>query len=435
MTDVRMPKLGESVTAGAVSRWLKMPGDAVALREPLLEISTDKIDTEIPSPAAGTLLEVLVAEGETVAVGTVLARIGERVAGVPEESVPAEEGSEASAPVGSVLSDNVERKHTIDAPTSRRADALKNQHTDLSPHTPGRTYLSPVVQKIAAEHAIDLAKVAGTGLGGRITKKDLLALLGSSAPPQSAQESTPQTQELTPLSAMRRAIAQHVSQSVRVAPHVATIFEVDMSRVVRHREAERATALQRGIRLTYSAYFIYAVAQALRRHPLVNDRYTDRGIVHNAGIHIGVAVALGKDGADGLLAPVLRHADEMTLFGVARALGERTERARAGQLLPDDLQGGTFTITNHGVGGSLIGTPIIVQPQSAILGVGAIVKRAIVKSAANSLLPSADDAIVIRPICYLTLSFDHRILDGASADAFLRDVQYQLETFEISLPE
>jgi len=432
MTEVRMPKLGESVTEGTVSRWLKTPGETVALREPLLEISTDKIDTEIPSPAGGTLLEVLVAEGETVAVGTVLARVGDAIpGGMPEDAGNRETtsgGNEYQSAENNASHPAVDHQSPI-------TDATGVKDRSLDPNAPGRAYLSPVVQKIAAEHAIDLANVTGTGLGGRITKKDLLALLASGAQPDDTPRSVPQDQEMTPLSAMRRAIAQHVSQSVRVAPHVATVFEVDMSRVVQHREAEREAARQRGIRLTYTAYFIYAAAQALRRHPLVNDRYTDRGIVHNAGIHIGVAVALGKDGADGLLAPVLRHADEMTLYGIARILDERTRRARAGQLLPDELQGGSFTVTNHGVGGSLVGTPIIVQPQSAILGVGAIVKRAVVRSVGASLLPSADDAIVIRPICYLTLSFDHRILDGASADAFLRDVQYKLEMFEVGSPK
>jgi 2-oxoglutarate dehydrogenase E2 component (dihydrolipoamide succinyltransferase) len=416
MTDVRMPKLGESVTEGTVSRWLKVRGELVVLREPLLEISTDKIDTEIPAPAGGTLLEVLVPEGETVAVGTILARIsGPEDAHTLSNTNTPESGSDDGSP-------SAVRQPAV-------ANMILPSSKEVDPAAPGSAYLSPVVQRIAADHAIDLASVTGTGLGGRITKKDLLALLESGVVAEKVVRAPKVDQEVTPLSAMRRAIAQHVSQSVRTAPHVATVFEVDMSNVVRHREAERTAALQRGVRLTYSAYFIYAVAQALRRHPIVNDRFTDKGIVRNTGVHIGMAVALGNNGADGLVAPVLRNADELTLLAVARTLDEQLKRARSGQLQPDDMQRGTFTITNHGVGGSLIGTPIIVQPQSAILGIGAIVKRPVVKSAGASLLPSADDAIVIRPMCYLTLSFDHRILDGASADAFLRDVQYQLETW------
>lgn len=425
MTDVRMPKLGESVTEGTVSRWLKRAGDAVALREPLLEISTDKIDTEIPSPAGGTLVEILIAEGETVPTGTVLARIGDTHALAGTHSPP------HAAPAPTELDHQPQGSHPNQHAIPRgsmaaAATPAAGNRTNDKP-TMGRAYLSPVVQRMAAEHHVDLASIEGTGLGGRITKKDMLAWL------ERSHSATPVS--TTPLSAMRRAIAQHMSESVRTAPHVASVFEVNMSAVVRHREEERTACQRRGIRLTYTAYFVHVVAHALRKHPQINDRFTEQGIVHNPHVHMGVAVALGTQGDAGLIVPVLRNADELTLHEVARALEALTERARAGTLQPDDLQGGTFTLTNHGVSGSLIGTPIIVQPQSAILGVGAIVKRAVVRSAGGSLLPSADDAIAIRPMCYLTLSFDHRIIDGATADAFLRDVQYQLEAWTSPVPE
>lgn len=429
MTEVRMPKLGESVTEGTVHRWLKTPGEVVALREPLLEISTDKIDTEIPSPSAGRLLEVLVAEGESVPVGTVLARIGTADTGADVESPKSDVGRRGAIPTEDRHDEDAPQEKT-DPPSGVEEQSLSEKRAPAERPVAGRAYLSPVVQKMTAEHQIDLARVTGTGLGGRITKRDLLLYLDAEVADEATDSALIATAaDITPLSSMRRAIAQHMSESVRTAPHVASIFEVDMSAVVRHRETERAAFAGRGVRLTYTAYVVHAVAQALGRHPRVNDCFTQEGIAHNSHIHIGVAVALGENGAEGLVVPVLRKADELTLAGIARALRELTDRARSGQLQPDDLYGGTFTITNHGVGGSLIGTPIIVQPQSAILGIGAIVKRAVVKSAGGSLLPSIDDAIVIRPMCYLTLSFDHRILDGAAADAFLRDVQSGLENW------
>lgn len=398
-----MPRLGESINEGTVGRWLKQPGDSVALMEPLLEISTEKIDTEIPSPAAGTLLEVRVAEGETVAVGTVLAVIGTPVFS------------------DSVFSDSAQ----LDT------ESLNTEYsTEPQDHQGTKTpYYSPVVQKIAAEEGVDLTRVAGTGMGGRVTRRDVEAFVREGVPEAVDIVEADSDMTLIPLTAMRRAIAQHMTQSVRTAPHVATVFEVDMSAVVQHRESVRVEYAERGVRLTYSAYFLHAVANALVLHPLANGRFTVAGIVLNRSVHLGVAVSIGKDDANGLVTPVIRDADKLSLEGCARALQDVTERARTNRLMPEELEGGTFTLTNHGTGGSIIGTPIIVQPQAAILGVGAIQKRAVIRASGASLLPSADDAIVIRPMCYLTLSFDHRILDGASADAFLRDVQYLLEAW------
>lgn len=290
---------------------------------------------------------------------------------------------------------------------------------------------------MSAEHGIDLSKVTGTGLGGRITKKDLEAYLAGvrrevaegeeGASEQAAAPTTlGEDDVLQPLTAMRRAIAQHMVLSKRTSPHVTTICEVDMTNVVRHREANKRAYTRDGAVLTYTAYFIVAAVAGLRAVPEANSRFTDAGIILHRRIHIGVAVAL----PDGLLVPVIRNADELSLAGIARTLNDLVNRTRNGLLKPDEVQGGTFTITNHGTGGSLFATPIINQPQSGILGVGAIVKRPVVRSASSSLLPSADDVIAIRPMCYLSLTFDHRVMDGAQGDRFLTVVKQTLENWE-----
>lgn len=425
-TAVKMPQMGESVVDGTVSRWLKREGEQVEKLEPLLEISTDKIDTEVTAPAAGVLLTILVDEGKTVDAGTVIGYIGE----------PGEEVTDEIAP---------DPATTLppDSPSGRPPSADPVSADTVHEKPVGRAFISPVVARIAGEHDVDLEQVPGTGLHGRITKKDVLAYIEErpeAAPAVAVKQSTtPRPQAdfraepgdlgadeiLQPLSTMRRAIAEHMSRSVQTSPHVATVFEADMTAVVRHREANKARFADKGINLTFTPYFVAAVAAALRAFPKVNSRYSDAGLMLNQRIHVGVAVAV----ENGLLVPVIRDADERNLQGLARAVNGVSEAARGGQLSPDDLQGGTFTVTNHGVGGSLLGTPIIHQPQAGILGIGAIVKRPIVHSADSSLLPSADDAIVIRPMCYLSFSFDHRILDGALADAFVRKVKERLETW------
>ncbi len=407
---VTMPKLGETVVDGTVARWHKQPGDSVDKLEPLLDISTDKIDTEVPSPAAGTLLEIVVPEGETVEAGAILAYIGHQ-----------EERADAEASTTDAVAEESGPRATGDEdPTDRPR---------------GRAYISPVVARMAAEHRIDLDQVPATGLHGRITKKDVLAFVreqeaahadsgGIPAAPVTASPGHPSPIS-TPLSAMRRAIAEHMQRSVRSAPHVTTIHEVDMSAVVRHREEAKDALAAKGVRLTFTPYFVAAVAAALQAVPAANSRFSEDGLIFNRRIHIGVAVAID----DGLLVPVIHDADERNLTGLARAVNHISERARLGKLQPDELQGGTFTITNHGVAGSLVATPIINQPQSGILGIGAIVKRAVVRSGEHPLLPSADDAIVIRPMCYLSFSFDHRVLDGAEADAFVGSVKAVLENW------
>ncbi|MEM7536457.1 MAG: dihydrolipoamide acetyltransferase family protein [Chloroflexota bacterium] len=421
-TKIQMPQLGESVVEGTVAQWLKQPGETVQKLEPLLEITTDKIDTEIPAPDTGTLLSILVPEGETVAAGTVLGYIGQ-----PDEVV---EEAESSAPVVSETANSLTHQQ-------------ENSTGPVKEKPVGRSFISPVVARIAAEENVNLAQVAGTGLNGRITKKDILAFVAQRGQvvdeAQAIVTETPKPvtskpltvladdEILQPLTAMRRAIANHMVQSKQTSPHVTTIFEADMTRVVQHRYANKEALVQKGINLTFTPYFMAAVIDGLRAVPDANSHYTDDGLVLKQRIHLGVAVALD----DGLIVPVLRDADERNLLGLARGVNDLASRARSGQLTPDEIVGGTFTVTNHGTSGSLIGTPIINQPQAGILGIGAIVKRPVVVNTNDnhSLLPDAGDAIVIRPMCYLNFSFDHRVLDGARADAFVKVVKEKLENW------
>ena len=383
--EIRMPQFGESVTEGTIGRWLKRPGETVQKYEPLLEVVTDKVDTELPSPVSGTLLELIVAEGETVRVGTLLARI---------------------------------------TPTT----------TGQSP------FLSPVVSRLLAENLLDPAQITGSGQGGRVTKQDVLHAITKieesvSAPTSSAlspqpsalspqpsalspQPSVPNDAQLIPLRPMRRAIAELMERSVRTAPHVTAVIEVDLSRVVAHRAANRDAFAAQGVRLTFTPYFIQAALAGLQAAPLLNGRFSPEGIILHRRTHIGVAVSL----PEGLIVPVLHDADERNLLGLARSLGDLVERTRTHQLRPDETQGGTFTLTNHGTSGSLFATPIINQPQSGILGVGAIVKRPVVVSYGTV------DAIAIKPMCYLSLTFDHRVADGAVGDTFLAAAKRFLET-------
>ena len=426
-TPIKMPQLGETVFEGTVARWLKQPGDMVERLEPLLDITTDKIDTEVPAPAAGVLLKILAAEGTTVQVGSVIAYIGDEGENI-EESVPRSE----------------ERENTPLTPDSSQPSTSRGAEESASAEKPaGRAFVSPVVARIGAENNIDLAEVEGTGRQGRITKKDLLAFIDArkgQAPAASAETEVALgvDEVLQPLSAMRRAIAEHMSRSVRTSPHVVTIHEADMTAVVRHRAAHREAFAQKEIGLTFTPYFVAAAAAALRRHPTVNSRWRDGALALSRRIHVGIAVAV----TDGLVVPVIRDADELNLQELARAVNDLAQRARRGELTPDELRGGTFTVTNHGVSGSLLGTPIINQPQAAILGIGKISKRAVVRSgsgadgaAADPLMPSADDTMSIRPMCYLSFAFDHRILDGLGADRFLVDVVKRLQEFDASLLE
>jgi len=442
MIEIKMPQLGESVTEGTVGRWLKRPGDPVAKYEPLLEVVTDKVDTEVPAPEAGILHEILVPEGETVRVGTVIARL------TPADAT----GSATSAaPVTTV------------AATESRATTTTVTTTTAPPATDdGRnTYLSPVVARLLAEHQLNPAQIRGTGQGGRITKQDVLRFLAErekqpatpaatpvapapaaptpapiptpapapmpvapvpTPPPVTAPTTSeiPADAELVPLTPMRRSIAEHMVRSVRTSPHVTTVMEVDLSRVIAHRAAHQEAFSRQGVRLTMTPYFIMAAIAGLQAVPVFNGSFTDQGIIIHRRINIGVAVALNE----GLLVPVIPDADEKNLLGLARAVNDLAERARSKRLRPEETQGGTFTITNHGVTGSLFATPIINQPQAGILGIGAVVKRPVV------ITQNGLDAIAIRPLCYLSFTFDHRIADGATADQFLSTVKKRLEQWE-----
>ncbi len=417
-TQVLMPRLGESVVEGTINRWLVEAGSRVQKMMPLVEIATDKVDTEIPSPADGVLLRILVPAGKTVPVGSVLALIGE----------PDETPSSPATPAP--------------AATAVAAPAATSPASELG-------FISPVVARLAAEHGIDLRRLRGTGLKGRIRKQDVLAYLAAQekapAPPPAVAAAptaptTPEvavatevppaapsavTEEVVPLNRMRRLIAEHMVRSKHTAPHATTIFDCDLTAVVRHRYTHQEAFARDGVDLTFTPYFIAAVVAALKAHPYANAAWSDEGIILKREIHIGLAVAI----PDGLVVPVIHHADTLNLLGLARAVNDLARRAREGRLQPDDIQGGTFTVTNHGISGSLFATPIIHQPQTGILGVGRIHKEPVVISRGHGLLPDADDVIAIRPVAYLSFSFDHRVLDGATADAFVAAVKAHLENW------
>jgi pyruvate/2-oxoglutarate dehydrogenase complex dihydrolipoamide acyltransferase (E2) component len=428
--QVIMPQLGESVIEGTVSKWLKSKGDQVEEFEPLLEVNTDKVDSEIPSPASGTLLEILVPEGTTVNAGTLLAWIGEE-----GETAPGGNGSPAEKMV-------VEKAEPVAAKPEPTAAASPAQGRDRE-----LGFISPVVAKIANEEGIDLNQVEGTGHSGRITKKDVLAYLERRKQAPSEDQRVPHPEvaapkvvplpasspavlpgEVLPLSPVRQAIADHMVMSKRTSPHVTTVMEVDLNRVVAHRQANKEIMAREGVNLTFTAYFIVALANALKAYPIVNSSWSEGGIVLHRDINIGMATSLGEAG---LIVPVIKNADRLSLSGIARAVNDLAQRARARQLKPDEVKEGTFTITNHGTSGSLFATPIINQPQCGILGVGAIQKRVVVISGENGDPFSGNmDAISIRPMVYVSLTFDHRILDGAIADYFLGKVVESLHNWK-----
>ena len=418
-TNILMPKLGETVVEGTVSRWLADEGQRVEKLAPLLEISTDKVDTELPSPASGLLLKILVPAGATVPAGTVLGVIGE--AGEVDEETSRQVDKETSRQVdkgGGEPKVGGEGEGDQSVAWDRGAGALPGQAADLG-------FISPVVARLAAEHSLDLSQIQGTGLKGRIRKQDILAFLAARPVPPSLPPSVPASPppDLRALNRMRRLIAEHMVQSKRTSPHVTTVFDCDMTAVVRHRYAHKDAFARDGANLTFTPYFVAAIVAGLKQHPLANSSWSEEGIVVHRSIHVGVAVAI----PDGLIVPVIKHADSYNLLGLARAVEDLAQRGRSSNLAPDEIQGGTFTLTNHGTGGSLLATPIINQPQAGILGVGKIHKAPVVISRGHPLLPDADDVIAIRPIAYLSFTFDHRILDGAGADAFVSAVKAELE--------
>jgi 2-oxoisovalerate dehydrogenase E2 component (dihydrolipoyl transacylase) len=409
-TKVLVPRLGEGVDEVTVTKWLKQVGDSVNELEPLLEVESDKVTVEVPAPVSGAVLKIEMLEGQNAKVGELLAIIG--MVGESVDSSASESKVESN-----VLSESKDQK--LVAP----------QHVtfNLQPST-NLGFISPVVAKIAAEHGINLSQVQGTGLNGRITKNDVLAFVGNresgivpSAKPVNLQPSnlTPDTSKPDTFikhTSMRKSIAEHMIESKHTSPHVLTVMEADMSRVVKHRAENKAAFEKDGVNLTFTAYFITAIVAGLKAYPMVNSSWSDEGVLIHKAINIGMAASLAEEG---LIVPVIKGADNLSLLAMARSVNDLANRARNKKLQPDEVKGGTFTLTNHGTSGSLFAFPIINQPQCGILGIGAMQKRAIV----------IDDAIAIRPMVYMSFVFDHRILDGASADWFLAKVKETLENW------
>jgi 2-oxoisovalerate dehydrogenase E2 component (dihydrolipoyl transacylase) len=411
-TKVLVPLLGEGVEEVTVTKWLKKEGEAVNELEPLLEVNTDKVDTEIPAPASGTLLKILAEEGLSAKVGAVLALIGK----------PGEEVDDGGGGVQSL------REAAPRGPTLGKEPAVPQRQETVTPVQATREigFISPVVAKIAAEHGVNLQHVQGTGLHGRITKNDVLNFVGSGKQEAASAPLPPSPamgDQLIKHTAVRRQIAEHMLMSKHTSPHVLTVMEADMSRVVKHRSANKEMFARDGANLTFTAYFMMAIVAGLKAYPQVNSSWTEEGILVHKDVNIGMATSLGEEG---LIVPVIKRADNLSLLAMARTVNDLANRARSKKLQPDDVKGGTFTLTNHGISGSLFAFPVINQPQSGILGVGALQKRVVVIPAEGG---TRDDAIAIRPMVYLSFVFDHRILDGASADRFLTKVKETLENW------
>lgn len=490
-TEVVMPQMGESIAEGTITKWLKNVGDKVERDEPLFEISTDKVDAEIPSPAAGTLTEIKHKEGETVEINTVVAVLdgngGQPATAAPpsaeqpaaevetarakeqETPAPAEEPAQTAPEPAPAAPPQIERpKPSITTaergapPASAGKTEVKPLHRrDAAPRGDGgsataedlrRTKSSPLVRKIADEHGIDIGQLEGTGMSGRVTKNDILSFIesGASAPAQrpAAQPSptsevapqpsigAPGTQQATTLkpttgdrveqmSVMRKKISDHMIASRRTSAHVTTVYEIDMSKVTKLRDENKKAFQDRtGTKLTFMPFIFKAVTDAIRKFPVFNSQVSGDQIIYKRDINLGMAVALDW----GLIVPVIKRADDLSISGLARAANDLADRARTKQLKPDEVAGGTFTITNPGVFGGLFGTPIINQPQVAILGVGKIEKR-------TKVLTSSDgeDYVAIRSMAYFALSFDHRIIDGADAEKFLAYIKEHLEAAQFSI--
>ncbi len=426
-----MPQMGESIAEGTIVRWIKKVGEAVDRDEPLFEISTDKVDAEIPAPAAGVLTEIKVKEGETVAVNSVVATIGSA-----SEATEAEPAAAAAAPPSSghsresvVPADVIDQPHGKTPAPPRKANGRTATDATKPAEDDGRKQRSsPLVRRIARDNDVDISQIHGSGLGGRVTKQDILEYIeggprdqgaGARETPESAEARSAKSDghvEIKPLSVMRKKIAEHMVLSRRTSAHVHSVFHVNFSTVERIRQQKKAEFQQLDVKLTYMSFIAKAVVAALRRFPVINASLDGDNVIYKKDINLGIAVALDS----GLIVPVIKHADEKNLLGLSRAIGDIAARARSKQLKPEEVQDGTFTITNPGVFGSQFGMPIINQPQVAILGVGTIEKRPIV----------VDDAIAIRTMAYLTLGFDHRLVDGATGDQFMADIKHQIENFD-----
>ena len=469
--DVVMPQMGVSVSEGTITRWLKQEGEQIEADEPLLEISTDKVDTEVPSPASGTLTQILVQEGETVDVGTKLGQIGgSATAEAPaQESAPEPEAAPEPATAEAAAEADAASPAETPAPTAPEPSAAPPAAP--APSGNGKAFVSPVVARIASEHGIDPSQVPGTGSGGRVTKKDILAFVESGgaqqqpqqqeapAAPEPAQAEAPAAaapeappapaapkeqapppkppapapvaagetlpgETVEPVTAMRRGIAEHMRRSLDTAAHVTSAIEIDFSRIVAVRDKlKKEYQAAYGVNPTYLAFVAKASVETLRDYPYVNAEMRGDSIVTRNFVNLGIAVELAE--GKGLIVPVIRNAEGLNLLGLARGIAEIANKARNKQLVPDDVQGGTFTITNPGGYGTFHGTPVISQPQSAILGTYALVKRPWVVE--DEL---GQDVIAIRPLMNITLTYDHRLVDGALAGRFLRDLRERLEGWE-----
>ena len=432
-TPVVMPQMGESIAEGTIVRWIKKVGDAVDRDEPLFEISTDKVDAEIPSPVAGVLLEIAVKEGETVPIHCVVATIGTA-------------GEKVAAPAAAVLPAVASAKPAATTPMPAAAgaqpDVAVGAHAAPAADGRGRRS-SPLVRRIAKEHGVDIGGISGSGAGGRVTKHDILEFISASgsavaspAPPASAMSgfvATPSAavpssvaakapvarlvgDRVEPMSVMRKKIAEHMVFSKHTSAHVYSVFEVNYTRVDQIRKARKDDFERQGAKLTFTSFIAKAAVDCLRRHPVLNASIDGDSVIYRSAVNLGIAVALDP----GLIVPVVKGADEKNMLGLSRAIADVANRARAKKLNPDEVQGGTFTLTNPGTFGAQFGLPVINQPQVAILGVGTIEKRAVV----------IDDMIGIRTMGYLTLGYDHRLVDGAVADQFMADLKQSLENYD-----
>jgi len=424
-TDVLMPQMGESIAEGTITKWMKKVGDTVERDEPLYEISTDKVDAEIPSPESGVLTEIVVAEGETVEVKTVVARIdvagGATVPAAAPESAPEPEA--APEPVAPAAAFVAPTPVPTPAPVPQSAPSSTREERIA-------TKSSPLVRKIAAEHGVDITQVPGSGVHGRVTKDDILAFVEQGAPAAGvaavrAPAAAPAPplpvgagDRVEPMSRMRSIIAHHMVESKRTSPHVHTFYEIDMSRVDEIRRKHKDAFVQRtgGAKLTYTVFMMKAVVDALREYEVINASIDGENIIYHGAVNLGMAVSLDW----GLIVPVIDNAQDLSMEGLAKAIVDKASRARDRKLGPDEISGSTFSITNPGSFGSLIGTPIINQPNVAILGMGKVEKRVCV----------VDDMITIRPKMFITLGYDHRLVDGATAEKFLSSVQSTLENFD-----
>jgi pyruvate dehydrogenase E2 component (dihydrolipoamide acetyltransferase) len=403
-TEVVMPQMGESIAEGTIVRWIKRVGDAIDKDEPLFETSTDKVDAEIPSPGAGVLLEIMVKEGETVPVNSVVAVIGAKGEQTSPQSPASQKNPASSEPAVPV------------AP----APAGPQTIADLR-----RLKSSPVVRNIAKAHGVDITQLSGTGISGRVTKKDILTHIESGAAARpAAVPAAPASPAFKPgenvriekMGVMRKKIAEHMVMSLRTSPHVYSAYEVDFSRIDDIRRKKKAEYEANGAKLTYTAFIAKATVDTIRQFPFSNASMDGDNIIYKRDVNLGIAVALDQ----GLIVPVIKNADERNMLGLCRAVQDLAARARSKKLQPEEVQGGTFTITNPGIFGALFGLPVISQPQVAILGVGSVDKRVVV----------IDDMIAIRPMCYLTLGYDHRLIDGADAGRFLQALKDRLQDFD-----